>query len=44
MAEVDSTVEKESTIETLNPKKWNKNVIGGWQYDVGIILDNINNH
>ena len=43
MPEVESNIAKETTIEVLDPKKWNKNVIGGWQHDVGNILSNINN-
>ena len=39
-----ASIKLQITIETLNPEKWNKNVFGGWQYDAGIILENISNH
>ena len=44
MAEVQYNIEKQTTIETLDTKKWNSNMIGGWSYDVGSNLDDIKNY
>ena len=34
------SVEKETTIVPIDPKKWNKYVVGGWrfEYDIGSII------